>query len=225
MLVAFGPGLFFADGPCVSFLGLPFPTRMALARLDDGSVWVWSPVALSPELERAVDGLGPVTHIVSPNRLHNLQLETWAERWPAAGVYAPPGLAAPDLAIAGELGAVAPQAWRDEIDQVVVGGSVMLDEVVFFHRRSRTAIVGDLVQRLEPASATGLSGVVFRGLGIVGERGRAPLEFRASFLRRAKARRAREAILGWAPERLIVAHGTCVERGATNVLRRALAWM
>jgi hypothetical protein len=93
MLEAFGPSLYLADGPTVSFFGFPYPTRMALVRLSDGSVWVWSPVALTAALERNVEAIGPVRHIVSPNKLHHLFLRQWAERWPEARLHAPPGLA------------------------------------------------------------------------------------------------------------------------------------
>ena len=94
MLEEFGPSLYVADGPVVSFFGLPYPTRMVVARLADPSVWVWSPIALGAGLARAVDTIGAVRHIVSPNKLHHLFLRTWAERWPQARLYAPPGLAA-----------------------------------------------------------------------------------------------------------------------------------
>ena len=36
--------------------------------------------------------------------------------------------------------------WAADIDQVVVHGSFALTEVVFFHRRSRTALFADLIQ-------------------------------------------------------------------------------
>ena len=68
MLEPFGPSLYVAEGPTVSFFGFPYPTRMAVARLADANVWVWSPVALTPELADAVNAIGPVRHIVSPTR-------------------------------------------------------------------------------------------------------------------------------------------------------------
>lgn len=227
MLREFGPGLFIADGPTVSFLTFPYPTRMAVVKLDDGSSWVWSPVALSPDLERAVDAIGPVRHIVFPNKIHHLFAAEWIERWPEARVYAPPGLAAKrsDLHFHAELGDDPDPAWAEQIDQVIFRGSLALEEVVFFHRASRTAIVCDLVQRHDPAQAKGLKGMVMRLDGLVGENGSTPREWRASFLRRRAAREAREHLLGWAPERLIIAHGACAEEGATGILTRALAWM
>ncbi len=73
------------------------------------------------------------------------------------------------------------QGAADQIEQVVFRGSFALEEVVFFHRASRTAIVCDLVQRL--ARAKGLKGMVMRLNGLVGENGSTPREWRASFLR------------------------------------------
>ncbi|MGD8324418.1 MAG: DUF4336 domain-containing protein, partial [Gammaproteobacteria bacterium] len=92
MLTEFGNSLYVADGPSVLFFGFPYPTRMALARLASGEVWVWSPIALTPELASAAEAIGPVRYIVSPNKLHHLFLQEWIDRWPEARVYAPPGL-------------------------------------------------------------------------------------------------------------------------------------
>ncbi len=227
MLEEFGPSLYLADGPTVSFYGFPYPTRMAIARLADGSAWVWSPIALTAELERAVDAIGPVRQIVSPNKIHHLFLAEWARRWPDARLHSPPGLARrkPELRFHAELGDVADPAWADEIDQTIFRGSFALEEVAFFHRPSRTAIVGDLVQRHDPARLGGLKGMLMRLDGLVGERGSAPRELRASFLRRGPARAARTKVLGWKPERLVIAHGACAREDATGILARALDWI
>lgn len=40
MLKDFGPSLYVASGPTVSFYGFRYPTHMAVARLSDGSAWV-----------------------------------------------------------------------------------------------------------------------------------------------------------------------------------------
>jgi len=227
MLEAFGPSLYVADGPAVPFFGFPYPTRMAIAQLRDGSLWVWSPIALTPELERAVESLGPVRQIVSPNKIHHLFLKEWAEKWPEAVLHAPPGLARrrPDLRFDAELGDAADAAWADDIDQVIFRGSIALDEVAFFHRPSRTAILGDLVQRHDPERMKGLKGMLMRLDGLVGENGSTPREWRASFLRRGAARAARTRLLAWNPERLLIAHGACAQQDAGEILTRALAWM
>jgi len=227
VLEPFGPSLWIADGPTVPFYGFPYPTRMALAKLADGGVWVWSPVALTPALAGAVEAIGPVREIVSPNKIHHLFLAAWAERWPEARVHAPPGLARrkPELRFDAELGDAPDPAWAGEIDQTVFHGSLFMEEVVFFHRPSRAAIVCDLVQRHDPATLRGWKGWLMRLDGLVGERGSTPREWRASFLRRGPARAARDTLLAWRPERLVIAHGACAREDASAILADALAWI
>jgi hypothetical protein len=60
---------------------------------------------------------------------------------------------------------------------------------------------------------------------LIGDRGSTPREWRASFLRRAAARAARKKVLGWQPERLLIAHGNCAETGATEIIGDALHWI
>jgi len=227
MLEEIGSSLYVADGPVVSFYGFPYPTRMAVVRLSDGSAWVWSPVAMSDELFNSVDAVGPVRHIVSPNKIHHLFLAEWGERWPEARVYAPPGLAQkrPDLRFDAELGDDPDPAWKADIDQVIFRGSLAMEEVAFFHHASRTAIICDLIQRHPEATMTGWKGMLMRLDGLVGEHGSTPREWRASFLRRGKARVARKKVLGWKPERLLIAHGECAQTGATSIIDKALGWM
>jgi hypothetical protein len=227
MLNEFGPGLYCADGPDVHFYGFPYPTRMAVARLSGGGVWVWSPIAVSDELADEVNAIGAVRHIVSPNKLHHLFLDDWRKRWPRARLYAPPGLARkrPDLHFDGKLGDDPAAGWATEIDQVIMHGSFAMEEVVFFHRASRTAIFGDLIQRFPKSATTGFKGMLMRLDGLVGEHGSTPREWRATFLRRSAARKARDSIIAWKPERLLIAHGQCSQSRATDIIADALKWI
>ena len=227
MLETFGPSLYVADGPVVSFFGFPYTTRMAVARLSDGGLWVWSPIALTEELASAVEAIGPVHHIVSPNKIHHLFLSQWAERWPDACLYAPPGLAQkkPDLHFDAELGDEPAPEWATEIDQVIFHGSFSMEEVTFFHRPSKTAIICDLIQRFPKVSTSGWKGLLMRLNSLVGEHGSTPREWRASFLRRGPARAARDKVLGWDAERLLIAHGECSQTKASTIIADALKWI
>jgi len=182
---------------------------------------------LSDELAKSVDAVGPVRHIISPNKIHHLFLAEWSERWPDARVYAPPGLAQrrPELNFDAELGDEPDPAWVADIDQVIFRGSVAMEEVAFFHRASRTAIICDLIQRHPEVTMTGWKGMLMRLDSLVGEHGSTPREWRASFLRRGRARTAREKVLGWKPERLLIAHGECAQADATTIIDRALSWI
>jgi len=227
MLEEFGPSLYLADGPVVSFLGFPYPTRMAVARLSDGGLWVWSPVALTDELVAAVEAIGPVRNIVSPNKIHHLFLGEWADRWPDARLFASPGLSRkkPELRFDAELGDEPDPVWAADIDQVIFRGSLAMEEVAFFHRASRTAIICDLIQRHPEQEMSGWKGKLMKLDGLVGEHGSTPREWRASFLQRDAARVARQKVLGWKPDRLLIAHGECVQSGATAIISEALSWI
>jgi len=219
VLASFGPDLYLADGPTVSFFGFPYPTRMAIARLSTGRVWVWSPIELTEELADAVEAIGPVAYIVSPNKLHHLFLPQWKDRWPDAHLYAPPGLARKKKQIHFD------EPWKTDIDQVVFRGSFAMEEVAFFHRASRTAIFGDLIQRFPESNAKGWKGLMMRLDGLVGRHGSTPREWRLSFLSRDGARAARRTVLGWKPQRLVIAHGECATTGATEIIAAALSWI
>jgi hypothetical protein len=227
MLESFAPSLWIADGPTVPFYGFPYPTRMVVVRLADGSAWVWSPVALTEELAHAVEAIGPVRYILSPNKIHHLFLAEWAERWPEARLFAPPGLASkkPDLHFDAELGDEPDPAWAADIDQVIFHGSLAMEEVVFFHRASRTVIICDLIQRHPEAKMTGWKGMLMRLDGLVGEHGSTPREWRATFLQRKPARAARNKVLNWNAERLVIAHGECAQAEATSIIAGALRWI
>ena len=227
MLMPFAENLYVADGPAVSFFGFAYPTRMALVRLCTGEVWIWSPIALSEALASAVQAVGPVSYIVSPNKLHHLALRAWADRWPDARLYAPPGLARKraDLRFHGPLQDQPDPAWQADLDQVIFRGSIAMEEVAFFHRASRTAIFGDLIQRFPETGLSGWRGALMRLDGLVGAQGSTPREWRASFLSRRRARAARRKVLGWQAERLIIAHGECASSGAAGIIAAALKWM
>jgi hypothetical protein len=227
MLEEFGPSIYMADGPTVPFFGFPYPTRMAVVRLADDSLWVWSPVALTDQLVREIEALGPVRDIVSPNKIHHLFLPEWASRWPDARLYAPPGLVRrkPAIHFHAELLDEPDPAWAADIDQTIFRGSIVMDEVAFFHRASRTAIIGDLIQRHSEANMSGWKGALMRLDGLVGEHGSTPREWRASFVRRRAARAARAKVLGWKAERLLIAHGECARARAGEIIERALRWI
>jgi hypothetical protein len=231
VLEPLGPGLWVADGGTVSFFGFDYPTRMAVVRLDEGGLWVWSPIALTPRLEEEVRALGPVRHLVSPNKLHHLFLAAWKSAFPDAKLWGTASTIArfPDMHFDGALAGDPPPDWAGQIDQYHFTNSRFLDEVVFFHRKSRTAIIADLSQ---PFGETFLKGHwpwwlrwIARRVGMVEGKGYGPIELRLTFRNRAEARAKVLALIGEGPERVVVAHGEIVRSGGAAWLRRAFAWL
>lgn len=202
LLLEFGPGIWICEGPVPFFFGFHYPTRMAVVRLSDGSLFVWSPIALSTTLRREIDALGPVRYLVSPNLLHHLFLGEWKSAFPEASLYASPGLRKrrKDITFDADLGNAPDPGWAADIDQVLVRGSFAMTEVVFFHRASRTAIFADLIENLPSDWFKGWRGVLARLDGIIAPNPGAPREWRASFINRRAARMALERILAWPNE-------------------------
>jgi hypothetical protein len=139
----------------------------------------------------------------------------------------PPGLTRrkPPIHFHAELYDEADPAWAAEIDQAIFRGSLLMAEVAFFHRPSRTAIIGDLIQRFTEQQASGWKRFVVRLGGVAGEHGGTPCDWRATFLRRGPARAALQKVLAWTPEQLLIAHGQCGHAGATQIIEAALRWM
>ena len=228
LLQPVGESLWLIDGPLVVAYGVPFPTRMVVARLHGGGLWLWSPIRLDDRVRRAVESLGEPRYVVEPNKLHHLALAEWVAAWPQLRLYAPPGLAKKrrDLVFASELTDEPPVEWRGQIDQIRVEGSFAMTEVLFFHRASRTCLVGDLIQRHDEAEpmktwprwATKLGGV----LGLTGS---TPRDWRLTFLRRERAREAIARARSWSPQHLVIAHGTCAMEDGAEVFRRSFAWL
>jgi hypothetical protein len=223
--------LWLAEGELVSFYGFPYPTRSVVARLGSGELWVWSPVRLTERLRAAVDRLGPVRHLVSPNKLHHLYLQEWHTAYPQALLWGPATTLRKrhDLAFQVPLGDTPPAEWGADLDQAWFRGSLAMDEIVFFHRPSRTVIIADLIEALSErflhAHWHAWTRFVARMDGISAARPGAPREWRWSFVRRRQARAACEKVLAWPSEGVIIAHGEWPLSGGPQYLRRAFAWL
>lgn len=228
MLSPFAPDIWIADGPVVALIGgFPYPTRMAVVRLRDGGLFVWSPVALCPQMKQDVDAVGPVRFLVSPNMLHHLYLGEWRAAYPDARMFASPRLRKrrADLAFEADLGDPPDPGWAADIDQVLVHGSLVMTEAVFFHRHSATAIFADLIESLPTDWFKGWRGVAARIGGITEANPGAPRDWRLTFTNREAARAALGRILAWPIERVVIAHGQPVEANGAAFVRDAFAWL
>jgi len=226
-LTPFGPGIWIADGPAVPFFTMPYPLRMSVIRLENGDLFIHSPIQPDDELMNAVAALGRVRHLVSPNKLHHLYMSDWKARFPGALLYASPGLRAKrkDIVFDTALGDEGPAAWAGQIDQRVFRGSFFMEEVVFFHRASRTLILADLIENFPADHFTGWQKWLARMIGIVQPDVGMPRDWRLTVLNRKRARECIAAIAAWKPEKIIVAHGDCIEENAGAALKRAFGWL
>lgn len=228
MLTAFGPGIWLADGPApVAVAGFRYPTRMAVIRLDDGSLFVWSPVALTDPLRAAIAAIGEVAYIVAPNTLHDLYIAAWKRDFPAARLHALPALIARHKAIAfdAELSDTPAPDWAGQIDLVVVAGNAIATETVFFHRASGTALFTDLIQHFPKDWFTGWRALVARLDLMTADEPAVPRKFRLAFTHRRVARAAIARVLAWPVKAVVMAHGAPVTSDGAAFLVRAFRWL
>jgi hypothetical protein len=204
---------------------------MAVVRLADGGLWLWSPIGMTAALEAEVRALGPVLHIVSPNKLHDLFLAAWQAAFPGAKLWATAETVEkhPELRFAGSLADEAPAAWKGQIDQFYFTNSPIMSELIFFHRGSRTAIIADLSQTFTEAFLKAHWPWWMRPIARLSKMmdgcGYPPIDYRLSFRRRASARPKIRALIDEDPEHVIVAHGPIVRTGGEAFLRRAFSWL
>ena len=228
MLQPFGPDIWIADGPTVTAAaGFHYPTRMAVIRLKNGDLVLWSPVELSGDLRRAVDTLGPVRFLVPPNALHHTFLGQWQRAYPEARVHAPPGLRRKrkDIEFEGDFSDAGIAAWAGQIDIVIIRGNRIVTEVVLFHRKSGTAIFTDLLQQFPAAWFGGWRSVVARLDLMLADEPTVPRKFRIAFTDRKAAREAVARILAWPAAKVLIAHGAPVTVDGQAFLRRAFRWL
>lgn len=215
------------NGPPVRAIGVTFPTRMIIVKLADGSLWINSPVPMAHDKLQRITASGPVRYLVAPTRMHVWRLEEWHALFPKAELWGPPQI--PNnfkrLPFAGILGDTPPHGWAEDLDQLVFKGNFFWDEVFFFHKKSGTVIMADFIQNHPTAKGNPLRNALFKLAGVAYPHGGVALDIRLSFTNRDLARRSYEKLLSWDFDRLIIAHGVCIENAAKPFVKRAFRWL
>ena len=225
----FADDLWVVEGPNVRDMGFMFKTRMAVAKLSDGSVWVDSPVSVSSDILKRITDLGPVRYLLAATPRHVWRLTAWHTLFPDAQLWAsrstPFTLKKGILSLAGTLGDAPPQAWKDDFDQLAFKGNPLIEEVLFFHKQSRTVILDDLIQIHPMIKGKPFRNALFKLEGVASPHGGVGLDIRLSFIHRNLARQSLRKLLSWDFDKLIIAHGECIESNAKAFVERAFQWL
>lgn len=218
------------DGGPINAMGLHLPVRMTVFRLTNGDLLLHSPTPFSAEVAKAVETLGRVRHLVAPNIAHWTFLADWQRAYPDATTWAAPGLRdraqvrASSVRFDAELGKTAPVEWADTLDQGIVPGGGGFNEVWFFHRKTRTLVLVDLIENLEPDKLPPIARLLMHASaatsGTTARYLRLPLR-----LSGVDAKMAVEAIVALEPDRVIFAHGRLFESNDAAELKRAFKWL
>ena len=227
-------GIGIVDGPLVymsypglSFLSIPFPTRMTVVRLANGDLWLHSPVKYTPELAEELRSLGRVAHLVSPNMLHYAHIMEWKRAFPEALTWASPHVRdrakgqGIEVEFDRDLGTEIPEEWQGDLQQVIIPGSVV-SEVAFFHIRSKTLILTDTIQNFELDKIRQPYRFLVWAARAYSPHGQMPIDLRSTFrMRRTEFVAAIHQMLSWQPERIIMSHGKVIEHDADKAFRFA----
>ncbi|GAQ80609.1 hypothetical protein KFL_000580030 [Klebsormidium nitens] len=156
--------------------------RATVVQLEDGTLWVHSPVALTEECAELVTSLGgQVAHIVVPNTSpeHAWFSKGWADRFPDARWYAPVRIV---QKLSQRLGrqvhglekSQVPPAWASVLQAVTfsTGANGEFQEDLFFHTREKALIVADMLVCLDDEQLpTGINKFMAQSLGVRKELG------------------------------------------------------
>ncbi len=228
-LQPFAKDILIVDGPNVRDMGVMFTTRMTVAKLLDGSLWVNSPVAVPFDTLKRITELGPVRYLLAATPRHVWRLAAWHTLFPEAQLWAPRPtpftLKKGQLPFTGILGDEPPQAWKNDFDQLAFKGNPLIEEILFFHKQSRTVILDDLIQIHPMVKGKPFRNALMKLEGVVSPHGGVGLDIRLSFTNRDLARRSLEKLLSWDFDKLVIAHGACIEKDAKPFVERAFRWL
>ncbi len=209
----------------VQYAGMHFLTRMTLVRLQDGRLWLHSPIPIDEALEAEIRSLGEVAYIVAPGTFHHLWVSRAMRVWPDARTFACPGLASkrPDLVFDAVLADRAEPEWEADFDQARFRGNNVIREVIFLHRPSGTLIVVDLLENFQD-DTPGVDCWLrwsFKLFGLWGRAVPAPEYLMFTWDKRS-SEQVVQRVLSWDFQRVILAHGELLEGpGVKDVVREA----
>lgn len=218
------------DGAPIAPGGLTLPVRMTVVRLANGDLLLHSPIRYTPALARELEAIGPIRHLVAPNIAHWTFVKSWQTVYPEATTWGVPGLRerrqvrSSGVRIDRDLQDAPEAAWADELDQGLVPGAAGFCEAYFFHKPSRTLLLVDLIENLQPeklppftrmamAAAAATQGTTARYLRVLIRWNGAEAA--------AKIRR----LIDLRPERVIMAHGAIFGEDGAERLCEAFAWL
>jgi hypothetical protein len=214
--------------------GLTLQTRMIVLRLQ-GGLLLYSPTPppLLDETRAAIEALGQPRWLVAPNEIHNVGLLAFQTAYPAVhttGCIGHPRRV-PKVRFDTLLDSSSPRdsvPWTasGELEFHVIGGNGFLHEIALLHRPSRTIVLADAVENIDPASHLDAPSrfklAVLDRMGFhFGEPCMSP-EHDLMSRDPAALRGSLEAVEAWDFDAMIIAHGALLEgRGARAALRKA----
>ncbi|MEJ2117392.1 MAG: DUF4336 domain-containing protein [Alphaproteobacteria bacterium] len=225
MLEEYVPGQIWLSRYPIKYAGTRFDARMTVIRLRDGKLMLHSPCNIDEPMKRALSELGEVAYIVAPGTYHYLHVPSAQAAFPEAKTFICPGIEQkrPDIKFDYLLDDTAPDAWAEQIDQVLVRGNSRIWEVAFFHRATKILILVDLVENFTDATphANWMLKLWFKWVFHMWNAPKPAPEYQIGWNDKQAARVSLQRILDWDFERVILSHGDLIETDAREIVVKA----
>ena len=204
-------------------LGTEFGNRMTVVSLPSGKLWLHSPVSIDHTVSEKLRAMGEVSYIVSPNLFHHLHLKKMVSFFPRATVYGVPGIEKKvrDMEFVRLDERNNDTIWESQIEWTHIHGMPKVNEVVFFHKSSKTLIVTDLVFHL--LNKRGWSSCLFR-LNGVNETLSTSRLLKMMIKDRPKFVDSLKKIFEWDFNKVVLSHGDIIKHEGYQKLRSSLSW-
>ena len=210
--------LWIQSQPLVMPGGVALGTRMAVFKLENGHLLVYSPVKLTESLQTELNSLGEVKYIIAPNPFHHLYVNAYLKAYPEASLYCTAKLIKkrPDLKDAIILRPEQKYPWSSSLQGLLLQSS-HLDEYVLYHLESKTLVITDLMMNL-PKGTNWKENFALNVLGVNGK----PVVSRLVRLilgKHESVKRAIQEILTWDFDRIFLTHGSVIETDGKNIFQ------
>ncbi|KAL7270806.1 hypothetical protein RUND412_006469 [Rhizina undulata] len=232
--------------PFLRYGKIKFGGRGAIIRLRTGSLVVFSPVALTPEVKSTLENLGgKVSYLIAPDREHHIFLGQWKKEFSQAKVLGPEGLYEKRLKQGNEDVRIDYEFTRENKHAIQLPAEITDEfeieyfdghankEIAFLHKPDRTLIEADLLFNLyahEQYCKSGedpTSGVwtkIMHYFTNIHGKGQQRFIWYAAAKDKVSFAESARRVAGWEFDKIIPCHGDVVESRGNEVFRRIFAW-
>src|SRR5450631_1593899 len=198
---------------------MDLPRRMTVVRLSDGSLVIFSAIALNEDEMSALEAYGRPAYLIVPSDKHRLDAKTWKDRYPEIQVVAPEGARA-KVNEAVPVDTVTPRFDDPNLQFVTVPGTRGREAALVVRTPNGTTLVlNDVVGNIRDAA--GFGGWLLHMAGFAGKEAQVPKVVKMAIIEDTNALRTQ--LLQWAEidslKCILVAHGSPIEDNPREVLR------
>lgn len=200
--------------------GIDFGRNVTLLRLRDGRVIIHSTAPFTPEDVATIGRFGRPAWMVDVTLAHDTFAQAARRAFPDLPYLAPEGFTKTSGIETGLL-LPPPPDWQDEIDAIALDGLRLVREHAFFHRSSRTLVLGDSLFQFPAETGGWPRFFVQRVMGLPRLVGISRF-FRFMIRDRALFARSLQNVLELDFEQIVMAHRVPILRDAKSILRRTV---